>query len=177
MVTNLTEKRGNFLNCAALPMSSIMTTPPRTPQTIFILLFDAANIGTALRNLNGPGPAAAIATATAAATTIGIGFEYEFDSGPLWPRATNTIDAAHVPVFYFDSIGAALRELTDVGYVCVAALTAPATITTIVIDNENKLEYDSGPNGSHTQTQTSHPTVPGIDTAFNFVPKQYGVWY
>ena len=82
-------------------------------------------------------------------------YECAFCCDVLSSLASNTSDltpASTARPINFNATDVALREFENLGCDSCAALTAPPTVTIIVIDDENKLEYSGGLNGLHTQS-------------------------
>ena len=129
---------------------------------------NSTETGVQLRELNVIEYDLSTVSRAATVTTIGIENKNIIESDSLMPQITQTPYPTTATTINFNTTGVVSRESENLGCDLCGALTAPATVTTIVIDNENK--YESEPNGPDTQTShaTSNPTVPGINTAFNF---------
>ena len=88
---------------------------------------------------------------------------HDFDCAELPASTNHTIGVTHAPAINLNLFGLGLAEFINLECDFNAASTASETVTTIQNENEIKMKFVDGQDGSQTPSQT-YPTTPVIDS-------------
>ena len=155
IVTDLATNTTNITNATNIPRATGVANTSSTPA----IISNSTETGVELRKLNVIEYDLSAVSPAITVTTIGIENKNIIENGSLLIQTEQTPYPTTTTTINFNTTGVVSREFENLGCDLCAALTAPARVTTIVMDNENKFEYESESNRQDTRITNENKTI------------------